>query len=52
LALGDDETDEDLFRALPSTAITIRVGLPFSHAKYNLNDYREVRHLLKQLAQA
>jgi trehalose 6-phosphate synthase/phosphatase len=52
LAMGDDETDEDLFRALPSTAITIRVGLPFSHAKYNLNDYREVRHLLRRLAQA
>ncbi|HLV67128.1 MAG TPA: bifunctional alpha,alpha-trehalose-phosphate synthase (UDP-forming)/trehalose-phosphatase [Polyangiaceae bacterium] len=50
LAIGDDQTDEDLFRALPAEAITIRVGTPFSHARYSLNTHRDVRALLDLLA--
>ncbi len=49
LAVGDDETDEDLFRALPPDAISIRVGAPFSHARFRMNDYRDVRRLLARL---
>lgn len=49
LAIGDDQTDEDLFRALPPSAFTVRVGMPFSRARYSLNDYREVRSLLCRL---
>ncbi|MFC3559426.1 bifunctional alpha,alpha-trehalose-phosphate synthase (UDP-forming)/trehalose-phosphatase [Pedobacter jamesrossensis] len=49
LALGDDHTDEDIFRALPNDAFTIKVGNHISEAKYYLNDYKEVRKLLWNL---
>jgi trehalose 6-phosphate synthase/phosphatase len=52
LAVGDDQTDEDLFRALPPDAISIRIGAPFSHARYRLNDHRDVRRLLARLVAA
>jgi trehalose 6-phosphate synthase/phosphatase len=48
-AAGDDQTDEDLFRALPKSAFTVRVGIPHSHAAYHLKDHLEVRQLLKSL---
>jgi trehalose 6-phosphate synthase/phosphatase len=48
-AAGDDPTDEDLFRALPKSAFTVRVGIPHSHAAYHLKDYVEVRELLRAL---
>lgn len=38
LAAGDDKTDEFLFKALPTSAYTIRVGLSPSFAKYNVAD--------------
>lgn len=47
LSIGDDWTDEDLFKALPDHAISIKVGLGPSNAKFNLKDYREVRDFLK-----
>jgi len=50
LAIGDDQTDEDLFRALPSDAVSIRVGAPFSHARYRLNDHGDVRRLIRRLS--
>jgi trehalose 6-phosphate synthase/phosphatase len=46
LAMGDDHTDEDIFKALPSNAITIKVGSNLSEAKFYLNDHSEVRKLL------
>jgi trehalose 6-phosphate synthase/phosphatase len=50
LALGDDRTDEDTFRALPSTAYTIRVGTGArSLARFNLASPMEVRKLLRKL---
>jgi len=49
LALGDDHTDEDIFRVLPDDAFTIKVGNNISEAKYYLNDFREVRKLLWSL---
>jgi trehalose 6-phosphate synthase/phosphatase len=52
LAVGDDETDEDLFRALPASANSIRVGTPFSHAKFGVNAFQDVRELLRTLAAA
>ncbi len=51
LALGDDHTDEDIFRALPGTAYTIKVGSNMSAARYYLKDPKEVRQLLKELVQ-
>lgn len=49
MALGDDHTDEDIFKALPESAVTIKVGSNMSAAKYYLRNYQEVRHLLLQL---
>jgi trehalose 6-phosphate synthase/phosphatase len=51
LAVGDDQTDEDLFRALPKSAFTVRVGIPHSYATYHLEDHVEVRELLRALVQ-
>ncbi|OGJ85658.1 MAG: hypothetical protein A2268_16795 [Candidatus Raymondbacteria bacterium RifOxyA12_full_50_37] len=49
LALGDDKTDEDLFRALPAEAHTIKIGLKTTRAKYNLKSQQEVHTLLDKL---
>ena len=49
VAIGDDWTDEDTFRAMPEDALTVKVGSTSSAAKYNLNSPEEVRELLKQL---
>jgi trehalose 6-phosphate synthase/phosphatase len=46
IAFGDDHTDEDIFKALPDEAFTIKVGSNISAAKYYLKDYNEVRDLL------
>jgi trehalose 6-phosphate synthase/phosphatase len=51
LAIGDDWTDEDLFKVLPDTVYSIQVGLTQSHARFNLRTYMEVRELLQALAQ-
>ncbi|PST81966.1 bifunctional alpha,alpha-trehalose-phosphate synthase (UDP-forming)/trehalose-phosphatase [Pedobacter yulinensis] len=51
LALGDDHTDEDIFKALPASALTIKVGSNISAARFYLNDFREVRRLLADLAE-
>ncbi len=47
LAIGDDHTDEDTFKAMPENSVTIKVGSNSSAAKYYLNDFKEVRKLLK-----
>jgi trehalose 6-phosphate synthase/phosphatase len=49
LAIGDDRTDEDLFAALPDTAVTVKVGEGGSHAKYVVDGVTEVRALLSTL---
>lgn len=46
LAIGDDRTDEDLFRALPATAWSVRVGPGQTAARYYLNSHMAVRRLL------
>ncbi len=50
LAVGDDVTDEDLFRALPGNAWSIKVRPGLSAAKFSLDSPDEVRALLKTLA--
>jgi len=49
LALGDDHTDEDIFKALPAEAYTIKVGSNLSAARYYLRNPVEVRALLSTL---
>ena len=50
MALGDDHTDEDTFKALPDGAYTIKVGLSQSVARYNVLSVKEVRQLLHRFA--
>lgn len=53
LAIGDDVTDEDLFDVVPEAGYTIKVGRsPQSQARYYLGDPRQVRDLLRRLADA
>ncbi|MEJ2544017.1 MAG: trehalose-phosphatase [Calditrichaceae bacterium] len=51
MGIGDDWTDEYLFEELPKEALTIRVGLHNTFAKYNFESYDEVRSFLKKLSQ-
>jgi trehalose 6-phosphate phosphatase len=51
VCIGDDRTDEDAFKLLPSDAITIRVGpaaLPTA-ARYRVDDPGEVQQFLRSL---
>lgn len=49
MAIGDDNTDEDMFKALNADAITIKVNSNVSAARFYLRDVREVREFLKGL---
>lgn len=49
LAMGDDWTDEYLFKDLPESAITIKVGTDRSQAKYYVDNHKEVRSFLDKL---
>ncbi len=49
LAIGDDATDEDTFKAMPEHAYTIKVGDNRSAAKFSIQEPKAVRTLLKQL---
>lgn len=49
LAIGDDETDEELFRALPESSVTIAVGVEVSSAKFHLQNHDAARRVLRAL---
>ena len=49
LAAGDDTTDEDMFRAIPDDAWTLKVASDVSEAKYYIKGYKEMRQILKSL---
>jgi trehalose 6-phosphate synthase/phosphatase len=49
VAIGDDQTDEELFCALPESSVTVAVGNQRSSAKHRLPDYRAVRQLLRAM---
>jgi trehalose 6-phosphate synthase/phosphatase len=49
LAIGDDVTDEDMFKAMPATAVTIRVGITGTQAQYNIRNSTEVVDFLRSL---
>ena len=51
VAIGDDRTDDDLFRGLPSGAISVAVGERSAAAGFRLDDHRSVRRLLRSLIQ-
>jgi trehalose 6-phosphate synthase/phosphatase len=49
-AIGDDWTDEDMFRALPPSAFSVRVGLATTSARYYLSEPATVRRMLHELS--
>lgn len=49
LAIGDDTTDEDMFRALPETAYTIKIGKLSQVARYNLSSQSKTLPFLRKL---
>jgi trehalose 6-phosphate synthase/phosphatase len=52
LAIGDDTSDEDMFKVLPEGTITIKVGSDISAATYCQKSCVEVRELLKEIHEA
>jgi trehalose 6-phosphate synthase/phosphatase len=49
VAIGDDLTDEDLFRVLPPSSLTVAVGRSYTAATFRVDDHRAVRSLLRSL---
>jgi trehalose 6-phosphate synthase/phosphatase len=49
MAAGDDRTDEDMFRALPKTALSIHVGKGTSAAKLRVDSPQTLISLLSRL---
>ncbi len=49
LSIGNDWTDEYMFRELPKDAITIKVGKTNTAAQYNIGDYKNVLDFLKKI---
>ena len=52
LAIGDDVTDESMFRSLPNDAITVKVGFVSDDARYCLHKQEEVLPFLNELSKA
>ncbi len=50
LAIGDDQTDEDTFNALPLTAYTVKVGRGRTAARFRLDSSKKVIRLLEKLS--
>ena len=50
IGAGDDNTDEDLFSALPDDAYSIKIGSGNTEAKYHLKSWKELRLILEQLS--
>ncbi|PWJ42382.1 bifunctional alpha,alpha-trehalose-phosphate synthase (UDP-forming)/trehalose-phosphatase [Sediminitomix flava] len=49
LAMGDDHTDEDIFKVLPDYATSVKVGLDMSDARYHLTSVKQVRTFLDKV---
>ncbi len=52
LAIGDDRTDEDMFKVAPDHAWTIKVGHGSTHASFSVRGISDVHDLLTKLAEA
>jgi trehalose 6-phosphate synthase/phosphatase len=50
LGIGDDSTDEDIFRALPEWGVSVKVGPGRTAARYSLTGVDEVRRFFTGLA--
>jgi trehalose 6-phosphate synthase/phosphatase len=49
LAIGDDYTDENMFKAVPDWAYTLKVGLGLTAARYRIKNVSAVVSLLTKL---
>jgi len=49
MAIGDDWTDEDLFKVLPDTGYSIKLGMNPSHARFNMTSQVDVHRLIKEM---
>jgi trehalose 6-phosphate synthase/phosphatase len=49
IAIGDDATDEDLFRGLEKSAVTIKVGAKPTAARFSVPDVSATLELLSRL---
>jgi trehalose 6-phosphate synthase/phosphatase len=47
-AIGDDWTDEYMFEELPDDAVTVKVGMQKTQAKYYVENTKKVRDLLSR----
>jgi len=52
LAIGDDKTDEELFAALPDSAVTIKVGKGPTIANYNFTRQTSVIRFLEKMIES
>jgi trehalose 6-phosphate synthase/phosphatase len=52
VAMGDDATDEDMFRALPEEAVTVSIGYRASIARYRVATPRAARSWLEAIAKS
>jgi trehalose 6-phosphate synthase/phosphatase len=52
LAIGDDKTDEELFAALPESAVSLKVGKGPTRANYNFSKQPEVTAFITRLVEA
>ncbi|HEX9564448.1 MAG TPA: bifunctional alpha,alpha-trehalose-phosphate synthase (UDP-forming)/trehalose-phosphatase [Gemmatimonadaceae bacterium] len=52
VAIGDDLTDEDMFRAVDAKAVTIHVGMRTTRARFRVPDVVAVLQLLEHLSRA
>ncbi len=50
-AIGDDWTDEYMFRELPEDAFTVKVGIKKTSAQYYVEDTKRVRDILNLFAE-
>jgi len=51
LAMGDDTTDEDMFRSLPEHAVSVRIGSQASSAKFNIVNQKKAIEFIQQLVE-
>lgn len=49
MAIGDDTTDEDMFQAMPASAVTIKIGELSDNARYNLAEQSQTLPFLRAL---
>jgi trehalose 6-phosphate synthase/phosphatase len=46
LAIGDDSTDEDLFKVIPDYGFTIKIGSKPSNARFNVRNQQQIYEIL------